>query len=90
MIYCQYMFHDLQYNIIITPDHRTGTNEPCFSVLCPVLGLADDGDTIEEAIENIKKLIAFHVESLATEGEEIKSEMAEESLVTAVKVRVPA
>jgi len=84
------MFHDLQYNIIVTPDHRTGTNEPCFSVQCPALGLADDGDTIEEAIANIKKLITFHVESLAAEGEEIKDEEIEKSLVTAVKVRVPA
>ena len=62
------MFKDLRYNVIITPDRRTGTDEPCFSIQCPGLDLADSGDTIEDAIENIKKSIAFHLESLQYEA----------------------
>ncbi len=81
---------DLQYNVIIMPDRRTGTGELCYSVQCPSLGLADEGETIEEAIENIKKLIAFHLQSLAEEGEEVPQEETDKSLLTAVRVQFPA
>ena len=83
------MFHNFNYNIIINPDHRTGSGEVCYSVMCPTLGLADEGDTIEEAIMNIKSLIAFHISSLAEEGEEAPTGDTEQSLVTAVRVPFP-
>lgn len=61
---------NLHYNIIINPDRRTGTEELCYSVYCPSLGLADEGETIESAIANIKKLISFHLDCLVKEGVE--------------------
>lgn len=44
----------LNYRIIIEPDQETGTNKPGFTAYCPTLGIADDGDTVEEALKNIK------------------------------------
>ncbi|MBM4401935.1 MAG: type II toxin-antitoxin system HicB family antitoxin [Candidatus Cloacimonetes bacterium] len=43
------------FRVIIEPDERVGTNEPCYSAHCPTLGIADDGDTIEEALASIKE-----------------------------------
>ena len=37
----------LNYRIIITPDKQTGTSKPGYTALCPSLGVADDGDTID-------------------------------------------
>lgn len=77
---------DLRYNVIVMPDSRSGTNEPCYSVQCPGLGLADEGETIEEALENIKKLITFHVKSLVSEGETVESESDDRTMLTSVHV----
>ncbi len=78
----------LNYLVIIEPDKRTGTNKPCFSVYCPILGLVDNGDTIEEAMVNIKKLIKFHLESLSKEGESIPIEEPEKGLISTVQVSI--
>ena len=79
----------LNYLIVIEPDVRTGTNRPCFSVFCPVLGLADSGDTIEEAISNMEKLIKFHLDCLTQESEVIPIERSEKGLISAIQVPVP-
>lgn len=53
------------------------------------IGVADGGDTIEEAVENIKKIIAFHIECLVKEKESVPVDSEEETLLTAkVRVRV--
>lgn len=61
----------LNYRIVITPDKRTGTNKPCFTAHCPTLGVVDDGDTIEEAIVNIRDAIQAYLESLAEDNQPI-------------------
>lgn len=81
---------DLHYNVVIMPDRLAGTNESCFTVECPSLGIADQGNSIEEAIENIKKLIAFHLDCLKKEGVEIKDEVRDGSMLTTVHVPFPA
>ena len=78
----------LNYRIIIEPDKRTGTNEAGYAAYCPTLGLSDGGDTIEEAIANIKKLIEFHLDSLIKEKQPIPRDSDEEIVVMA-KVRIP-
>lgn len=77
----------LNYRIIIEPDTRTGTKEAGFSAFCPTLGLADGGDTIEEAIVNMKKLIEFHLESLIQENQPVPVDSEDEIVVT-TKVRI--
>lgn len=72
----------LNYRIIIEPDERTGTNEPCFSAYCPTLGVADDGDTIDEAVINIKEAIQCRIEGLIADHEPVPMPDNEASLVT--------
>lgn len=61
----------LNYRVIIEPDRETGTDKPGFTAYCPTLGIADDGDTVDEALENIKAMIEFHLNSLKEEGKDI-------------------
>ena len=80
----------LNYRVIIEPDERTGTNEPCFTAYCPKLGIADDGNTIEEALASIKEGIHCYLEALIKDGEEIPSpDNIEEGLVTSTKISLP-
>lgn len=81
----------LNYLIIIEPDERTGTREAGYSVFCPVLGLADGGDTIEEAIKNIEKLITFHLECLLEEKKNSFNSLItqENSIIAHARVKIP-
>ncbi len=54
----------LNYRIIIEPDEQTGTGKAGYTGLCPTLGVADDGDTIEEALVNVQQAIKAYVDSL--------------------------
>ncbi|MEK7623189.1 MAG: type II toxin-antitoxin system HicB family antitoxin [Patescibacteria group bacterium] len=80
----------LQYLVIVEPDERTGTDEPCYTVFCPTLGLADSGDTVEEALERMGALIRFHLQCLKKEGLAIPKERTEKSLITTIQVPLPA
>lgn len=79
----------LNYIVVLEPDTRTGTNEPCYSVFCPSLGLSDSGDTIEEAIENMKKLIVFHLESLHNEQELAPAAIDKQPIISTVQIVYP-
>lgn len=82
--------HVLNYRVIIEPDERTGTNESCYTAYCPKLGIADDGDTIEEALLSIQEGIQCYLESLIKDRQPIPApDKIEEGLVTSTKVWVP-
>lgn len=54
----------MQYTVILEPEEEGG-----FHVWCPALkGCHSQGDTLEEALENIKEAIAAYLESLQAEG----------------------
>jgi predicted RNase H-like HicB family nuclease len=74
------------YRIIIKPDIYPDTNKPCYSAFVPTLGLADYGDSIEEAVKNTGNLIKFHLESLEAEGKEIPVDQPDKELVTELQV----
>lgn len=78
----------LNYRVILKPDRRTGKNEPCFVALCPTLGIADDGNSPQEALKNIHKTIIFHLECLQKEGKEIPIDKSNEELVTNTQVEL--
>lgn len=78
----------MEYRLLISPDTRTGTGERCYTSYVPVLGIAADGDTVEEALENAKKLIAFHLESLRKEKSAIPVEEPGEEFIAMAKVAV--
>lgn len=61
----------LNYRIIITPDTQTGTGKDGFTAYCPVLRVADDGDTIEEAMKNLQGAMEVYIETLVEDGLEV-------------------
>ncbi|OGD86141.1 hypothetical protein A2Z23_03415 [Candidatus Curtissbacteria bacterium RBG_16_39_7] len=74
------------YRIIIKPDSYPDTKKGCYTALCPTLGLADYGNTIDEALKNISALIKFHLECLVDEGKEIPTDNPEKELITTTQV----
>ncbi len=78
----------MDYRVVITPDVRTGSGEPGFTALVPVLGIATDGDSVEEALRNIRGLIAFHLECLRKEKQPVPVEHAAD-FITMARVVVP-
>ncbi len=78
----------LNYRIIIEPDEQTGTKKPGFTAFCPTLGVADDGDTIEKAIKNIKGEIKAYVESLIKDKLPVPIDQPEKDLVTTTQINV--
>jgi len=77
------------YTVLIDKERRTGTNAACYTAYVPILGIATEADTVEQAQTEIKKLIQFHLDSLIEGGEEIPLE-AMETIVTRSQVKLPA
>ena len=80
----------IDYRIVITPDVRTGSGERCFTAFVPVLGIATDGDSVEEALQNIQEMIAFHLECLRKEKQPLPVEQPTADFITTARVAVPA
>ncbi|PIS20827.1 hypothetical protein COT52_01715 [candidate division WWE3 bacterium CG08_land_8_20_14_0_20_43_13] len=78
----------LDYRVVVKPDKRLGSNKPCFVAYCSTLGVVDDGDTIEEALINIQKTIAFHLKCLQEEGREVPVDKPSKELVTNTQVKL--
>jgi predicted RNase H-like HicB family nuclease len=56
-----------------------------YAVYCPSLpGCVSQGETREEALENIKEAIALYIESLGAHGEPVPPDMNVEVLSVAV------
>ncbi len=54
--------------VVLIPDKTDGG----YTVIVPTLpGCISEGDTLEEALTNIKEAIELHIESLQAHGEEI-------------------
>ena len=79
----------LNYRIIVTPDVQTGTNKPGYTAYCPVLGLADDGDTIEEAISNLNGAIQIYIDSLVEDGLPVPMDNPDHDMVTTTQIEAP-
>ena len=76
----------LDYRVILKPDKSLGSNKPCYVAYCPTLGVADDGNSPEQALSNIQETIAFHIECLQKEHKEIPVDKPNEELVTNMQV----
>ncbi len=79
----------LNYRIIVTPDYETGTNKLGFTAFCPTLGVADDGDTIEQALENVKDAIQSYVWSLVDDKVPVPTDNPQQDIVTTTQISVP-
>lgn len=80
----------MEYRIVIAPDVRTGSRRTCFTAFVPALGVAVEGDTVEEARENAKNLITFHIESLKKEGVALPIEAVAHEFITTARIPMPA
>ncbi|HVA25623.1 MAG TPA: type II toxin-antitoxin system HicB family antitoxin [Chloroflexota bacterium] len=62
-----------RYTVLLTPEPEEGG----FSVSVPALpGCFTQGETVDEALANVRDAIAFHLDCLAEEGEAIPEEQA--------------
>ena len=77
----------LRYTVLLYPEPEEGG----YSVLVPLLGVATQGDTIDEALAHARELIDFQVSALEAEGEHIPIEEVT-PIIAAVEVprREPA
>lgn len=56
-----------RYTVIVEPDE-----DGVFVATVPTVpGVAEQGDSVEEALERLKEALVFHLESMEMEGEEI-------------------
>ena len=76
------------YRLIVSPHIQTGTGKKGFTALCPTLGVADDGDTIEEALTNVKGAINAYVKSLAEDKEIIPTDNPVKDFITTTQVEI--
>lgn len=80
----------LNYRVIIEPDRRLATDDFCFTAYCPTLGIADSGDTVEEALSNIKEAISVWIETLIRDEMEVpKDDVTENAFITMASVKAP-
>lgn len=75
------------YRVIIEQDERTGTNELAYTAYVPTLGIATDGDTIEQALANAKEAIEAYVGSLIEDRINVSQDVTDNYLVANTKVR---
>ncbi len=80
----------LNYRIIVAPDKQTGTGKPGYTALCPTLGVADDGDTIDEALVNVRGAIKTYVDSLIEDKQPIPTDDPEHDVVTTTQIVIPS
>lgn len=64
----------VNYTVIIEKQKRLGTNQYCYMAFVPLLGIATEANTLEQAEKETKSLIKFHLESLVEEKETIPVE----------------
>ena len=58
----------MNYTVLVHPDHESGG----YYATVPALpGVVDQGETVEEALENVRAALAFTVESMMEDGEEL-------------------
>lgn len=78
----------LNYRIIVEPDEQTGTRKSGFTAYCPTLGVADDGDTIEQAIKNLRNAIKAYVDSLVEDKLPVPIDQPEKDIVTTTQINI--
>ncbi len=76
-----------RYRVILSHDAETGQ---CVAEV-PALDIADYGADSAEALSSVQEMIAFHLECLALEGDEIPREQSrEDGLYVQVRLAVGA
>lgn len=76
------------YRVIIESDERTGSNESAYTAYVPTLGIATDGDTVDNALKNAQEAIEVYVESLIDDGLDVPQDITSQFVVANMQVRV--
>ncbi len=76
-----------RYTVVLYPEPDAGG----YSVLVPLLGVATQGETVEDGLAMARDLIALHVRGLEADGEDVPEEVGA-PIVAAVEIpeSVPA
>ena len=78
----------LNYRIVIEPEAQTGTKKPGFTAYCPTLGVADDGDTVEEAIKNVRGAIKAYIDCLREDKIPVPVDNIDKDFVTSTSIEI--
>lgn len=74
----------LEYNAVFTSEKEGG-----FSVFVPeLLGCVSQGETLEEAVDNIKEAISLYLEDVKVSSSEASSENARKQFMLPVRIQV--
>lgn len=76
----------LNYRIIIEPEKQG--KKVVYNAYCPTLGIADYGDSIDQALKNIQSLIKFHIRNLLEDNQEVPLENTTEEIITSTRVSI--
>lgn len=79
----------LNYRVIVRPDTETGTKKAGFTAYVPTLGIADDGNTVEQALKNVQGAIDAYLVSLIEDKLPVPVDEPEKDIVTTAQVSVP-
>lgn len=75
----------LNFRVIIEP-YKDDSGKSIYTAFCPTLGVADWGDTIEQALSHIKEGIKSYLKSLVKHKESIPTPDKQEFLVANTSV----
>ncbi|HVA32796.1 MAG TPA: type II toxin-antitoxin system HicB family antitoxin [Candidatus Baltobacteraceae bacterium] len=74
------------FTIVLEPDAKTGV----FTALVPAIpGVVSEGDTVEEAMANVREAIELTLEDLTAHGEPLPDSDVD-AVVQQVRVSIPA
>lgn len=76
----------LNYRIIIEKERSGRKGRYVFNAYCPTLGIADYGNTIDQAIDRITSLMHFHIESLIEEKYPVPVEKDATTVITSIAI----
>ena len=62
------------YQVLVQADRRIGTNERAYTAYVPVLGIATDGDSFEQALANAREAAEVYVASFVDDGLEVPTD----------------
>jgi predicted RNase H-like HicB family nuclease len=74
----------LGFSAVVVPEKNS------YSAWAPELDVASQGDTIEQALANLKEAIELHMECLGPKGRKEIAGQKRAQMVTTLKVEVPA
>ncbi len=77
----------LNYRIIVEKEKSAIKRKYVFNAYCPTLGIADYGNTIDQAIDRITSLIHFHIESLIEEKRAVPVEKDATTVITSIAIK---